>query len=568
MRFNNITIFAAALMGLSLMVGCGEDTLDGLECKEGEKLEDGICVSMCDIPFVYEDGGCVCGPGWELQGDICVPICADGLHPEGTVCLPNCAAGWLWVDGECVRDCPEGLTAVDGECVLVCAEGFEPIDDVCRPICLEGTMRIDGECVALGVIDGSVCNHTLGLWLEGVTAAVTLDDDTELSDATDAEGYFRIEGIPPGVYYVDFTSSTGYSNVLPVAVAAGSVSTIGDRECMPPPGHLKGAVCDQDTGFWVHGATVVLDDANGTLVTTDQFGAFMFFSIPAGDYVITITYPDGTTEIRTAAVFSSQVSDIGPAICEPPPDPCAGDTPVAAAGPDQDAIPDETVQLNGSGSYDPSGQALTFEWRVAGRPIGSTAPLSTSTSPLPTILADVSGDFTICLIVRDSDQCQSPEDCMNIHVAPRVGFHVELVWDTNNTDIDLHMTAPGGSWFDYFDDCYFMNMGPDWGPSGADGIAANNPHLDVDNVVGYGPENINMDTISDGSSYKIGVHYWADHTGGATVSRIRIYVDGQLQFEAFSNTMVDNDFWEVAQVTVTGGGTGVAISPLNTYFVH
>ena len=61
--------------------------------------------------------------------------------------------------------------------------------------------------------------------------------------------------------------------------------------------------------------------------------------------------------------------------------------PVANAGPDQIGIPAGTVTLNGSGSYDPNGEALTYQWVQEGGPA-----VALSAMPIKPI-ATFTGDF-------------------------------------------------------------------------------------------------------------------------------------------------------------------------------
>jgi hypothetical protein len=70
--------------------------------------------------------------------------------------------------------------------------------------------------------------------------------------------------------------------------------------------------------------------------------------------------------------------------------------PIANAGPDQNVTAtggSTTVTLNGSGSSDPDGEALTYGWRENGNPIASGA------SPSLTL---ATGTHTITLTVTDS----------------------------------------------------------------------------------------------------------------------------------------------------------------------
>ena len=75
--------------------------------------------------------------------------------------------------------------------------------------------------------------------------------------------------------------------------------------------------------------------------------------------------------------------------------------PVANAGAGQTVTFGTTVQLNGSGSQDADGDALTYVWRVILEPPGSTAILNSTTVAAPTFRADVVGTYVIQLVVSD-----------------------------------------------------------------------------------------------------------------------------------------------------------------------
>jgi len=75
-------------------------------------------------------------------------------------------------------------------------------------------------------------------------------------------------------------------------------------------------------------------------------------------------------------------------------------TPVANAGPDQDIITLQQVQLDGSGSSDAENATLTYIWTITG-PANSTATLSDATIVDPTFAPDRNGAYTLQLTVND-----------------------------------------------------------------------------------------------------------------------------------------------------------------------
>jgi hypothetical protein len=75
--------------------------------------------------------------------------------------------------------------------------------------------------------------------------------------------------------------------------------------------------------------------------------------------------------------------------------------PVANAGSDQIVPRNSLAQLDGSGSADPEGGALTYEWTLMTRPAGSTATLSNPNIVNPTFTADRPGTYVAQLVVND-----------------------------------------------------------------------------------------------------------------------------------------------------------------------
>jgi uncharacterized protein YfaP (DUF2135 family) len=86
-------------------------------------------------------------------------------------------------------------------------------------------------------------------------------------------------------------------------------------------------------------------------------------------------------------------------------------------------------------------------------------------------------------------------DKITVEYYPEWDFRVTLTWDTNNTDIDLHVWEPN-----LVDHCYWwVDFSTHLG-------------LDIDILYGYGPENITplTDTVPVGV-YPVAVDYYYDH---------------------------------------------------------
>jgi len=89
--------------------------------------------------------------------------------------------------------------------------------------------------------------------------------------------------------------------------------------------------------------------------------------------------------------------------------------PLANAGPDQTVTAGQQVTLNGTGSSDPNGDPLTYNWCLKGRPQGSTATLSGANTAQPTFTPDIAGSYVFCLTVSDG-QAGSASDSVVVEV--------------------------------------------------------------------------------------------------------------------------------------------------------
>lgn len=79
----------------------------------------------------------------------------------------------------------------------------------------------------------------------------------------------------------------------------------------------------------------------------------------------------------------------------------ANSAPVARAGANATGMVATSVAVDGSGSSDADGDAITYAWTIAAAPAGSTATLTGGTTARPSIAPDREGAYTLSLVVSD-----------------------------------------------------------------------------------------------------------------------------------------------------------------------
>jgi hypothetical protein len=80
----------------------------------------------------------------------------------------------------------------------------------------------------------------------------------------------------------------------------------------------------------------------------------------------------------------------------------ANSEPIANAGINQTVAVGETVSLDGTGSADPDGDLLSFQWTIQSYPNRSTAAIVDADHPNPLFTPDQLGDYVFQLVVTDS----------------------------------------------------------------------------------------------------------------------------------------------------------------------
>ena len=91
---------------------------------------------------------------------------------------------------------------------------------------------------------------------------------------------------------------------------------------------------------------------------------------------------------------------------EPPVPVCALKDPTA------EIFVDTLVTLDGSQSFDPNNDPITFKWSITKKPDFSSAELSDASVSMPTITPDVPGMYMVQLIVNDGKTDSDPPPCV------------------------------------------------------------------------------------------------------------------------------------------------------------
>lgn len=220
-------------------------------------------------------------------------------------------------------------------------------------------------------------------------------------------------GSPRPTFVADLPGSYVASLVVNDGSLASSASTVTVTAAMGNVTPVASAGTAQNV---LTGATVTLDgsastDANGdallytwTLASRPAGSAATlsgaatarptFVADAAGTYVARLVVNDGQVDSAAATVTISAT--------------VANAAPVANAGAAQTVVAGAVVALNGGGSSDANGDALTCAWTLTSRPAGSAAALTSATAVNPAFTADLPGTYVATLVVNDGKVSSAP----------------------------------------------------------------------------------------------------------------------------------------------------------------
>jgi hypothetical protein len=217
---------------------------------------------------------------------------------------------------------------------------------------------------------------------------------------------------------------------------------------------------------------------------------------------------------------------------------------------------------------------VAWEWWLIEKPLTSHIEIKTpnamttkfafESSGIQTNAAiDVAGTYRIGLRVTDAEGL-SDETEFTFFARHGPGLTFELTWDSPSYDLDLHVIKGGGPWCSQ-NSCFYSNCNadsafvtlPEW--DGAPGYSIGDPRMNIDDLSGYGPEQITIDAPID-EVYAVGVHVYS-YSISPVVTTVRVFVDGALTFESARALEYGQGMWEVAELVVFEGG--VEVFPLD-----
>lgn len=217
-----------------------------------------------------------------------------------------------------------------------------------------------------------------------------------LSSSTSAKPTFTAD--VAGTYVITLTVNDGRvdSTVAAVTVTASAVNSApvanaGSNQNVTLGSLVKldGSLSsDANRDLLTYKWTMVSKPStSGAVLSSSTSPSPTFTADLAGVYVLSLVVNDGKVDSPVVAVSVTAAA--------------ANSAPVANAGANQNVTVNVLATLDGTGSTDADRDLLTYSWTLVSKPSGSSASLSSLTSPKPTLTPDVAGTYVATLVVND-----------------------------------------------------------------------------------------------------------------------------------------------------------------------
>jgi hypothetical protein len=247
------------------------------------------------------------------------------------------------------------------------------------------------------------------------------------------------------------------------------------------------------------------------------------------------------------------ITDTGDTVDTAPP-PLSAPVAVCSVDPSEVLAIHEAADWIGNASYDTDGGSiLDYEWTLISSPPGATTGMPAGSANRRGFSPDVAGEYIGELVVTDNDGLTSDPCYATLNATAGDGLWVEAFWTNSGDDMDLHLLDDGGT-LTTDSDCYFANCtwgGLNWGGGGT----SDDPILDLDDIPGTGPENINIDSPARGT-YTVYVHdYPGSVYNGRNDVTVNVYLASRLVWTDTRNINSEGCYEPFVEINVPGGAT-------------
>jgi hypothetical protein len=316
------------------------------------------------------------------------------VHPTFIVDRPGNYAIQLIVNDGTVNSAPATVTVTTSNTAPVANAGADQSVTVGSTVTLNGGGSTD--------VDGNPLSYDWSF------VTVPAGSTTTFSNPTAATPTFVADRA--GQYVVQLIVNDGTINSMPdnvIITATGG----GPVENTPP---VANAGPDQTVSI---GATVNLNGSGSSdadrntlryqwALTGRPTGSNAALSNPttvtpsfvadvAGQYIVQLIVNDGMADSAPDTVTITTAGE--------------NSAPMANAGPDKKVAVGTIVALDGSGSTDPDGTPVTYQWTLIKKPQSSAATISNPGAVRPTIKIDKPGEYIAQLIVSDGLLSSTPD---------------------------------------------------------------------------------------------------------------------------------------------------------------
>ena len=265
----------------------------------------------------------------------------------------------------------------------VAMAGQYPTAEVNSAVTLDGSQSYDP--------DGDLITYNWSFVSIPQESSTSLGNPTsaKATFTPDAEGVYEISlqvNDSKGAVDQDITIVEAFlPNVPPVAEAGANQTAVTGLKVCLDGSQSSDKDGDSLTFLWT---MVSLPDGSNASLDNSISARPCFTPDKDGQYTFRLVVDDGISESVPDDVSIDAASPNAP--------------PVANAGEDRTISKNNVITLDGTGSYDPDNDPLTYNWSIISKPLDSTSVLTGSTSSKPTILADKEGIFVFHLLVEDS----------------------------------------------------------------------------------------------------------------------------------------------------------------------